>query len=164
MEVLADTLRQIRNDKQVVRSGDILRAKDADFVIIKSDPSQGCLGMETDFFLEGSPLPCFTKVQFSAWGQTQMTPETLFRQYIKPFFKREPAHIEAQGLFEGFKNFPGFRGVCFLNRCSQVAYLAVPQSSKRATGEDQAYQNLEVLAYGLHPAFILQLIKSRQFP
>jgi len=89
MEVLADTLRQIRNDKQVVRSGDILRAKNADFVIIKSDPSQGCLGMETDFFLEGSPLPCFTKVQFSAWGQTQMTPETLFRQYIKPFFKRD---------------------------------------------------------------------------
>lgn len=91
MEVLADTLRQIRNTKEVVRSGDLVKATEAEFVVIKCDPPQGCLSMDTDFFVDGAPVICFQKIQFSAWGPTELSSEQLFNEYVRPYFKGEYA-------------------------------------------------------------------------
>ncbi|CAJ1353983.1 unnamed protein product, partial [Effrenium voratum] len=48
MEFLAESLRQLRNAKEVVRSGDLVKVQDAEFVVIKCDPPEGCLSMETE--------------------------------------------------------------------------------------------------------------------
>lgn len=91
MDVLADTLRQLRNSKEVVRSGDLVKASNAEFVVIKCDPPQGYLGMDTDFFVDGAPVICFQKIQFSAWGPTELSSEQLFNEYVRPYFKGEYA-------------------------------------------------------------------------
>ena len=44
------------------------QAKEAEFVVIKCEPPEGCLGMETDFFVDGAPVICL-------WGcKWQHTP------------------------------------------------------------------------------------------
>ncbi|CAJ1442027.1 unnamed protein product, partial [Effrenium voratum] len=91
MEFLAESLRQLRNAKEVVRSGDLVKVQDAEFVVIKCDPPEGCLSMETDFFVDGSPVISFQKIQFSAWGPTELSSEQLFNEYVRPYFKGEYA-------------------------------------------------------------------------
>ncbi|CAE7661581.1 TIL [Symbiodinium sp. CCMP2456] len=98
MDFLAETLRQLRNTKATVCSGDLVRAKEADFVVIKCDPPQGCLGMETDFFVDGAPVICFQKIQFSAWGPNTLSSEELFNDYVRPYFKGEYSPYGTAGV------------------------------------------------------------------
>ncbi|CAE7510534.1 TIL [Symbiodinium natans] len=98
MDFLAETLRQLRNTKAVVCSGDLVKAKEAEFVVIKCDPPQGCLGMETDFFVDGAPVICFQKIQFSAWGPSTLSSEELFNQYVRPYFKGEYSPYGTAGV------------------------------------------------------------------
>eukprot|EP00913_Durusdinium_trenchii_P002541 g2350.t1 len=92
MEVLADTLRQIRNTKEVVRSGDLVKATEAEFVVIKPAPElRGTWTFLQDFFVDGAPVICFQKIQFSAWGPTELSSEQLFNEYVRPYFKGEYA-------------------------------------------------------------------------
>jgi len=98
MEFLAETLRQLRSTKATVCSGDLVRAKEAEFVVIKCDPPQGCLGMETDFFVDGAPVICFQKIQFSAWGPTTLSSEELFNNYVRPYFKGEYSPYGTAGV------------------------------------------------------------------
>jgi hypothetical protein len=57
-----------------------------DFAIIKCDPSEGLLDTDTEYFLDGSPLVSFEKIQFSAWGPTEKTSETIFSDCLVPHF------------------------------------------------------------------------------
>lgn len=98
MDFLAETLRQLRNTKATVCSGDLVRAKEAEFVVIKCDPPQGCLGMETDFFVDGAPVICFQKIQFSAWGPNTLSSEELFNDYVRPYFKGEYSPYGTAGV------------------------------------------------------------------
>ena len=97
-------------------------------MVIKCEPPQGCLGMETDFFVDGAPVICFLapssrehawpflkefqrkislncshvqgfqKIQFSAWGPTALSSEELFNQYVRPFFKGEYSPYGTTGV------------------------------------------------------------------
>eukprot|EP00437_Effrenium_voratum_P051748 CAMPEP_0181520880 /NCGR_PEP_ID=MMETSP1110-20121109/66550_1 /TAXON_ID=174948 /ORGANISM="Symbiodinium sp., Strain CCMP421" /LENGTH=293 /DNA_ID=CAMNT_0023651407 /DNA_START=38 /DNA_END=920 /DNA_ORIENTATION=- len=92
MEFLAESLRQLRNAKEeFARACDLVKVQDAEFVVIKCDPPEGCLSMETDFFVDGSPVISFQKIQFSAWGPTELSSEQLFNEYVRPYFKGEYA-------------------------------------------------------------------------
>lgn len=104
MEVLSDALRELRSSKEPLRSGDLVKVSDLHFVVIKCEPPQGCLGMQTDFFVDGVPVICFEKIQFSAWGPEELSSEQLFSasapkkrelfasalRFVRPYFKGEP--------------------------------------------------------------------------
>jgi len=89
MEFLAPELRRKRSTKEVLKSGMLLHNEEAEFVIIKCEPSEGILGTDTDFFLDGNPVLNFQRIQFSAWGPTELSSEDLFAQCVKPIFRGE---------------------------------------------------------------------------
>mmetsp|Transcript_84324 Transcript_84324/g.149041 ORF Transcript_84324/g.149041 Transcript_84324/m.149041 type:complete len:399 (-) Transcript_84324:84-1280(-) len=89
MEFLGPELRRIRSANEVLRAGMIVKNQDAEFVVIKCEPAEGVLGIDTDFFLDGRPVIGFQKIQFSAWGPTELSSEELFSQCVKPIFKGE---------------------------------------------------------------------------
>mmetsp|Transcript_87645 Transcript_87645/g.253120 ORF Transcript_87645/g.253120 Transcript_87645/m.253120 type:complete len:388 (+) Transcript_87645:72-1235(+) len=89
LDLLAGTLRQRRSEGVPVSSGDILRDGDLAFTVIKCDPNEGRLGMDTDYYLDGTPVVKFEKIEFSAWGESEIPTERLFSEYIVPHFKGE---------------------------------------------------------------------------
>eukprot|EP00931_Biecheleriopsis_adriatica_P121300 TRINITY_DN9638_c0_g1_i4.p1 TRINITY_DN9638_c0_g1~~TRINITY_DN9638_c0_g1_i4.p1 ORF type:complete len:398 (+),score=79.57 TRINITY_DN9638_c0_g1_i4:54-1247(+) len=89
LEFMGPELRKLRSEQKVIRPGDLIRCEESEFVVIKCEPSEGILGMDTDFFIDGNPIIGFQKIQFSAWGPTTLTSEELFSQCVKPFFKGE---------------------------------------------------------------------------
>lgn len=66
--------------------GDLIRRDDCDFAVIKCEPPEGVLDSNTDYFIDGPPVVLFDKIQFSAWGPTEMTPEALFSECIATHF------------------------------------------------------------------------------
>lgn len=94
LEQLAPELRRKRLEKDVIKRGNIIRSSDVEFVVVKSEPEEGILGPETDYFFEGDAVPKFEKVQFIClWdfesensGQGQDA-SSLFSDYISPHFK-----------------------------------------------------------------------------
>lgn len=97
IDFIAPELRRKRSCQEVVRMGDLIRHDDLDFAIIKCEPAEGTLGYDTDYFIEGSPVVCFEKIQFSAWGPTEMTSEALFSECIANYFKGEFAPYGSAG-------------------------------------------------------------------
>lgn len=88
-ECLAPELRQMRNEESVIQAGKLIRNECSDFVVIKCDPPEGVLEKDTDYFMDGSPVVSFGKIQFSAWGPNTLTTDELFAECIKPYFKGE---------------------------------------------------------------------------
>lgn len=89
LDAIAPALRAKRSTKEVVQAGDIVSHDDLRFVVIKCNPNEGCLDVDTDYYLDGSPLVCFEKIQFSAWGPNKLTSDEVFSQCIVPTFSGE---------------------------------------------------------------------------
>lgn len=89
MEFLGPKLRRIRTEREVLRTGDLVRHEDLDFTIIKCEPPEGRLGLDTDFFLDGNPVVTFGRIQFSAWGPVEMPSEAVFAECVVPYMKGE---------------------------------------------------------------------------
>ena len=47
-----------------MKSGLTIKASGYDFVVVKTDPDEGVLHTDTDYFVEGPPPVRFEKVQF----------------------------------------------------------------------------------------------------
>lgn len=88
-ECVAPQLRELRAQAEVLQSGRIIRNEKSDFVVIKCDPPEGVLGPDTDYFMDGSPVVSFDKIQFSAWGPNTLTTEEIFTECVKPYFRGE---------------------------------------------------------------------------
>jgi len=89
LAAIAPELRQRRETGEVIRGGDVFRQAELEFAIIKCDPEEGILGPETDYFLDGSLITVFEKIQFSAWGAEEMSSEDLFLKVVAPYLKCE---------------------------------------------------------------------------
>lgn len=92
LSVLTPTLRKMRADQVPVKTGMFLRPPGYEFVVVKCEPDEAVLAMNTDYFIEGSPLKRFEKVQFVClWdferAKTDQDATTLFRDYINPYFR-----------------------------------------------------------------------------
>lgn len=87
---IAPGLKEIRCREEVLQAGDLVTHEDATFAVVRCDPLEGPLGLETDFFLDGNPLLRFERIQFSAWGSTgELSTDELFAQCVKPYFSGE---------------------------------------------------------------------------
>lgn len=92
LELLGEELRMMRTAGTVVKTGLFFREGAHEFVCVKSDPDEGVLGPETDYYVDGDPVPRFEKVQFIClWdyesSATRMDDTVLFNDYISPYFK-----------------------------------------------------------------------------
>mmetsp|Transcript_85322 Transcript_85322/g.236426 ORF Transcript_85322/g.236426 Transcript_85322/m.236426 type:complete len:400 (-) Transcript_85322:180-1379(-) len=97
IDFIAPELRRKRSCQEVIKTGDLIRHEDLEFAIIKCDPPEGTLGLDTDYFIDGTPVVCFEKIQFSAWGPDAMTSEELFSECIVNYFKGEYAPYGSVG-------------------------------------------------------------------
>mmetsp|Transcript_29331 Transcript_29331/g.51367 ORF Transcript_29331/g.51367 Transcript_29331/m.51367 type:complete len:454 (+) Transcript_29331:75-1436(+) len=97
IEVIAPELRRIRAAKEVCRSGDLIVHNSLEFAIINCEPEEGLLDVNTDYFLDGTPLVCFEKIQFSAWGPVEMSNDQLFSECIAKYFKGDYSPYKALG-------------------------------------------------------------------
>eukprot|EP00439_Symbiodinium_sp_Y106_P030681 s3883_g3.t1 len=93
LEILSPLLRSMRNSQTPVKTGLFLRPAGYEFVVVKCEPDDAILAMNTDYFIEGSPLKRFEKVQFIClWDfertRTDQDATALFQEYINPYFKR----------------------------------------------------------------------------
>ncbi|OLP88001.1 hypothetical protein AK812_SmicGene30713 [Symbiodinium microadriaticum] len=93
LEILSPLLRSMRNSQTPVKTGLFLRPAGYEFVVVKCEPDDALLAMNTDYFIEGSPLKRFEKVQFIClWDfertRTDQDATALFQEYINPYFKR----------------------------------------------------------------------------
>jgi len=84
---LAPELRKRRQSQESVKTGDVIVAEGLEFAIIRAEPDEGFLGPNTDYFIDGTPLVSFEKVQFIASGPEEMSSEALFSTCVAPFFK-----------------------------------------------------------------------------
>jgi len=82
LQCITPELLRKRASEDIVKAGDLIRHDNFEFAVIKAEPPEGILGLDTDYFLDGSPIVCFEKIQFSAWGPTVMTEEELFQECI----------------------------------------------------------------------------------
>ncbi|CAE7214865.1 ATL36 [Symbiodinium sp. CCMP2592] len=92
LEILSPLLRSMRNSQTPVKTGLFLRPAGYEFVVVKCEPDDAILAMNTDYFIEGSPLKRFEKVQFIClWDfertRTDQDATALFQEYINPYFK-----------------------------------------------------------------------------
>lgn len=94
IDVVAPELRRKRQTQEVVMQGDLICHDDLDFAVTNCEPDEGPLGADTDYFFDGAPIVAFEKIQFSCWGPTEMTSDTLFSECLAPFFKD---HFRATG-------------------------------------------------------------------
>lgn len=91
--MLAGSLRKLRADKEVVKTGSYIRLEDGiDFVAVQADPESGILVSDTDYFVDGLPIVRFEKVQFIClWDYESRNkgqdPSVLFTEYISPYFR-----------------------------------------------------------------------------
>lgn len=86
---IAPALRLRRERGEIVKGGDVLRHDGLEFAVIKCEPEEGSLASETDYFLDGSPVTFFEKIQFSAWGPEEMSSENLFCKLVVPHLKSD---------------------------------------------------------------------------
>lgn len=91
IDFIAPELRRKRSSQEVVRMGDLLRHDNLEFAIIKCEPPEGTLGIDTNYYIDGSPVVYFEKIQFSAWGPDEMSPDALFQECIVNHFKGDYA-------------------------------------------------------------------------
>eukprot|EP00747_Dinoflagellata_sp_TGD_P164135 gnl/TRDRNA2_/TRDRNA2_183642_c0_seq1.p1 gnl/TRDRNA2_/TRDRNA2_183642_c0~~gnl/TRDRNA2_/TRDRNA2_183642_c0_seq1.p1 ORF type:complete len:508 (+),score=87.49 gnl/TRDRNA2_/TRDRNA2_183642_c0_seq1:109-1524(+) len=89
IDAIALELRKRRSAKEIMKRGDVLTQDGLIFSIIRCEPPEGPLGPDTDYFLDGSPLVSFRKIQFSAWGPDKIPQEALFKKCIVPIFQGE---------------------------------------------------------------------------
>lgn len=92
LQLLSPELRRLRSAKETVKTGMYVHSSGHEFVIVKSDPDQGFLDADTDYFVDGEYIARFVKVQFIClWDYTSSNnsqdPATLFSDYISPYFK-----------------------------------------------------------------------------
>ncbi|CAE7685973.1 unnamed protein product [Symbiodinium pilosum] len=83
----------MRAKQTPVKTGLFLRPDGYEFVVVKCEPDEAVLAMNTDYFIEGSPLKRFEKVQFIClWDfertRTDQDATALFQEYINPYFKK----------------------------------------------------------------------------
>jgi len=97
IDVMAPELRRKRSCNEVVKLGDVLRHENLDFAVIKCEPEEGLLGIDTDYFVDGSPLVSFEKIQFSAWGPCEMSSDALFSECLVGYFRGEFAPYGTEG-------------------------------------------------------------------
>jgi len=97
IDFIAPELRRKRSCQEVVRMGDLIRHDNLEFAIIKCEPPEGMLGADTDYFIDGNPVVCFEKIQFSAWGPSEMTADALFSECITNYFQGEFAPYGSAG-------------------------------------------------------------------
>lgn len=88
-ERLSPQLAQLRDARETIQAGKLIRHDSSDFVVIKCEPAEGTLGSETDYYIDGHPVVSFERIQFSAWGPTALSKDDLFKQFVKPYFKGE---------------------------------------------------------------------------
>lgn len=93
---LAPELRRRRGSADVVKGGDILRHDGLEYAVIQCEPEEGSLGAETNYYLDGSPVVLFDKIQFSAWGPEEMSSEDLFATLVVPYLKTDFGSFVAQ--------------------------------------------------------------------
>eukprot|EP00438_Fugacium_kawagutii_P035424 Skav206959 [mRNA] locus=scaffold255:59190:73705:- [translate_table: standard] len=94
LSVLSPSLRQLRADQVPIKTGMFLRPAGYEFVVVKCEPDEAVLAMNTDYYIEGLPLKRFEKVQFVClWdferARTEQDATTLFRDYINPYFREQ---------------------------------------------------------------------------
>jgi hypothetical protein len=92
LDILAPELRRKRDDKEVIKTGLFIRSLDHEFAVVKAEPEEGALGLDTDYYVDGDPLVRFEKVQFVClrdFEQANMNqdPTVLFSDYIGPYFR-----------------------------------------------------------------------------
>jgi len=97
LEILSPVLRSLRANQTPIKTGLFLRPNGYEFVVVKCEPDEAVLAMNTDYFIEGAPLKRFDKVQFIClWDfertRTEQNATTLFQEYINPHFKRANSH------------------------------------------------------------------------
>lgn len=49
------------------------------------------LSSGTDYYLDGVPVVKFEKIEFSAWGETELPTERILTEYVVPHLKGERA-------------------------------------------------------------------------
>jgi len=97
IDFIAPELRRKRSCQEVVKTGDLIRHESLEFAIIKCDPPEGTLGIDTNYYIDGNPVVCFERIQFSAWGPAEMTSDNLFSECIVSYFKGEFAPYGSAG-------------------------------------------------------------------
>lgn len=97
IEFLAPELRRKRTAQEAVRTGDLVRHDGLEFAVVKCEPAEGPLGLDTDYYTDGSPVVCFEKIQFSAWGPREMTSDALFSECLVDYFKGDYAPFGSAG-------------------------------------------------------------------
>lgn len=91
--VLAPELRRKRDAKDIIKNGLFIRSGSYEFIVVKVEPEDSFLTIETDYFVEGEPLKRFEKVHFIClWdfesGSGREDTSSLFSDYISPHFRR----------------------------------------------------------------------------
>lgn len=97
IEFIAPELRRKRTAQEIVKMGDLITHEGLEFVIIKCEPAEGPLGADTNYYIDGTPVVHFEKIQFSAWGPTVMSSDTLFSECIVKYFKGDYAPYGSAG-------------------------------------------------------------------
>ena len=87
MNSISPGLKNLRSSKEVIKAGLLVQHGDIDFAVVRCEPPEGILTMDTEYFLEGQPLIRFEKIQFSAWGPVEMTSTELFSDVVAKHFQ-----------------------------------------------------------------------------
>jgi len=92
LQFLAPELHRKRETKDIMRDGIFIRSLGQEFAVVKCEPDEGVLCLETDYYVDGDPLVRFEKVQFLCLKDFEMTntnqdPTVLFSDYISPYFR-----------------------------------------------------------------------------
>lgn len=92
LSTIAPELKRIRSEGSRLSSGKILESQGQKFVVVECDPKEAKIGADTEFFTEGSAVPIFSKLQINALpsgranAPSNLDNESLFAEYVKPFF------------------------------------------------------------------------------
>jgi len=92
LEILAPELRRKRDVNEIIKTGLFIRSLNHEFAVVKAEPEEGVLSLDTDYYVDGEPLIRFEKVQFVClrdFEQANMNqdPTVLFSDYIGPYFR-----------------------------------------------------------------------------
>jgi len=92
LELVAPILRDMRSSQKLIKTGLYLRPSEHEFIVVKSEPQEGLINTDTDFFVEGDPISRYEKVQFIClWdfetASRDQDPSSLFTDFIGPYFK-----------------------------------------------------------------------------
>lgn len=92
LDLLAPTLREKRLSSALIKTGLRIQSSGHEFIIVKAEPDESVLGLDTDYYVEGDPVVRYDKVQFVCLWDFQSNnigtdPSELFNNYISPYFK-----------------------------------------------------------------------------